>query len=83
MLGLNWGHDKKCTVGCSPEKSLYRLDSSDGVDIAEVVGTHDVCCYESVQSFRRFPAKEWGAVDFYVVIIETFVESITNPFGHL
>ena len=43
VLWLNGSHDKKCTVGCSPEKSLYRLDSSDGVDIAEVVGTHDVC----------------------------------------
>ena len=69
VLRLNGSHDKKCTVGCSPEKSLYRLDSSDGVDIAEVVGTHDVCRYESVHAFRRLPAEEGSALKFNMVVV--------------
>ena len=83
MLRLYGSHNKKRTVGSRSEKSLYGLNTSDGVDIAEVVGAHYVSCYESVHAFRRFPAQEWCTFQFDVVVIESFVKDISNPLCHL
>ena len=83
MLWLHRSHHKIRTVGRRSQKSLHRLNSSDGVDIAEVVGVHHVSCYESVHTFRRLPTQEWNTLKINLKAAESQIKNITNPFGNL
>ena len=83
VLGAHRSHHKKGAVSRRSQEILDRSDTSDGVDIAEVLKVHHVSCYESVHTIRRLPTQERCALELDMVIIQTFIERVTYPLCYL